>query len=760
MPDRLIWCLFFLFFWFNTGAQVPTVQDCLGAIPVCQQIYSETDSPSGSGNYPNEINASNSCTVGEINTIWYVFTANEDGNLGFVITPNDPDDDYDWALYDITNADCEDIFNDPSLEVSCNAAGGTGCHGPTGANGNSIFNTQGPGCNANPPSQFAGGTPFNDFVPMQQGNTYVLMVSNWTGSPNGYTLDFGSSTGIGIFDETIPEVADAILPDECNENTITIEFSEYIQCSTISDANFALAGPGGPYTVSLSSNGCDVGGDYERTFTLTVDPPLQGLGDYQLALLTDGSTEVLDLCDNPAQPAFLPFSIVTPIIVNPDIGPDTTLLCEGNTLVLDAAYPEAIGYEWQDGSTEAQLTISTGGIYVVSVTTLCGSGADTVEVVVQMDVPEVDLGPDFRPCPGEMITLDVSNDLATYLWQDGSTASVLEVTTSGDYSVEVTNACGTVGDEISLQYYLPLTTELGPDQVLCGGDTLMLDVAHADVATYLWEDGSTSPERIITQTGDYAVTVLTPCETVEDVITAEFIDAPFFDLGQDTILCFGESLDFDLTVSGATYEWQDGSTSPLYTVTESGGYNVFIQTVCNDIADSINVLFLDTLQVELGRDTFYCPGYDIRLDGFGGDGTQASYEWQDGSSEQVLVVEEAGVYSVRVFNVCEEIFDQVNIFECEICDVYVPNAFSPNDDGINDFLEPYSDCPLEDFNMIVFDRWGGMVFETDSPQKGWDGGYRGEPAGEGYYVWFMSFRVYENNRWRNVELEGGVNLLR
>jgi gliding motility-associated-like protein len=760
MRQGLISLFCLLFFGIFLKAQAPTIQDCLGAIPVCQQVYVETDSPTGAGNYPNEINGVNSCTDGEINSIWYVFTANEDGNLGFVITPNDLDDDYDWALYDITNATCEDIFTDPGLEVSCNAAGGSGCHGPTGANGDSNWNVQGPGCFAATPSQFAGSTPFNDFVPMQEGNTYVLMVSNWTGSENGYTIDFGTSSGIGIFDETIPEVADAIIPDECNENTITIEFSEYIQCSTIDAANFALAGPGGPYTVSISSAACDIGGDYERTFTLTVDPPLQGLGDYQLALLTDGATEVLDLCDNPAQSQFLPFTVVVPIAVNPDIGPDTTLLCDGNTLVLDATFPDAIGYQWQDGSTDAELTISTGGIYAVTVTALCGTGVDSVEVVVQMDVPEVDLGPDVRPCPGEVVTLDAFNDLATYLWQDGSDLAGYEVTVSGDYTVEVTNACGTVGDDISIQYYLPLTTSLGPDQVLCDGDTLLLDVTHPDEAIYLWENGSNLPERVITETGNYAVTVTTPCETISEEILVEFIEEPLFDLGPDTVLCNGQTLDFDLTVTGATYQWQDGSTSPVYTVSQSGDYQILIQTACNDIIDSINVLILDTIQVDLGRDTFFCPGYDIGLDAYGGDGTLAAYEWQDGNDEQVYNVQEAGIYSVRVYNDCEEVIDQVTVFECEVCDVYVPNAFSPNLDGINDYLQPYSDCPLTDFRMIVFDRWGGMIFESDDPDKGWGGNYRGAPAGDGYYVWFMSFRVYENNRWRNVEMEGGVNLLR
>ncbi|MBK7087233.1 MAG: hypothetical protein IPH53_22370, partial [Flavobacteriales bacterium] len=100
-------------------------------------------------------------------------------------------DDYDWSLFNITNASCGDIDNSQSLMVSCNAAGGGTCNGLTGATGGTTYNVQGAGCNANPPSQTMGFSAFNSLIPVIVGNTYVLMVSNWTGSPNGYTIDFG-----------------------------------------------------------------------------------------------------------------------------------------------------------------------------------------------------------------------------------------------------------------------------------------------------------------------------------------------------------------------------------------------------------------------------------------------------------------------------------------------------------------------------------------------------------------------------------------
>jgi hypothetical protein len=218
---------------------MPTVQDCLGAISVCQQIYAEVNSPVGNGNYPNEINTSISCTAGEINSVWYTFTVNETGDFGFLINPNNPDDDYDWALFDITDANCADIATTPSLQVSCNAAGGNGCHGATGADGSTTFSVQGGGCGAVTPTQNFGQSPLNALVPVQEGNTYVLMVSNWSGSTFGYTLDFGLST-VSVFDEAPPTMSLISTPQQCGDDQIEVLFSEFIQCSSISGSDFSF----------------------------------------------------------------------------------------------------------------------------------------------------------------------------------------------------------------------------------------------------------------------------------------------------------------------------------------------------------------------------------------------------------------------------------------------------------------------------------------------------------------------------------------
>src|SRR5210317_1065545 len=144
-------------------AQVPTTGDCLGAIPVCESYYFQPTTSNGVGNYPNEVGTGQTCPHdclwGEANSVWYIFTVQQSGNLSFIITPVDPNDDYDWALYNLSLIRCEDIKQNMStVTYSCNSAGGVGLHGATGAN-NGADNCAGGGTSN-------GNTQWNANIPV------------------------------------------------------------------------------------------------------------------------------------------------------------------------------------------------------------------------------------------------------------------------------------------------------------------------------------------------------------------------------------------------------------------------------------------------------------------------------------------------------------------------------------------------------------------------------------------------------------------
>lgn len=172
--------LIMLAFLCRITAQTPTVQDCLGAIPVSQQIYYQDSSFTGTGNYPNEISSAGcpaSCLLtGEMNDVWYILTVQTTGNLCFNIIPNSSSDDYDWAVFNLTNATCADIYSDTSLMVSCNFSASSGT---TGANGLDSIT-----CAA------SSAGPNNAKIPMSAGEIFVLNISNYSATQSGYTLDF------------------------------------------------------------------------------------------------------------------------------------------------------------------------------------------------------------------------------------------------------------------------------------------------------------------------------------------------------------------------------------------------------------------------------------------------------------------------------------------------------------------------------------------------------------------------------------------
>lgn len=90
------------------------------------------------------------------------------------------------------------------------------------------------------------------------------------------------------------------------------------------------------------------------------------------------------------------------------------------------------------------------------------------------------------------------------------------------------------------------------------------------------------------------------------------------------------------------------------------------------------------------------------------------------------------------------------------CDSYIPNVFSPNDDGINDlFLRFSSGCPAQEFSFQIFDRWGEEIFYTDSPRIGWDGTHKGRPATQGVYVYLITVTEYGEKK----QFAGDVTLI-
>lgn len=363
------------------------------------------------------------------------------------------------------------------------------------------------------------------------------------------------------------------------------------------------------------------------------------------------------------------------------------------------------------------------------------------EILIKVPVPFY-LSDTTYICSGDSVVLDASRDGASYLWEDDSTDSTFIAMSEGIYEVQVRSRDTIFYREIEVLYDIQPILEIGEDAIFCQGETLELDAFFADPETeYLWQDGSALSSFTVTETGVYDVQVnLRGCEHL-DTIQVDVIDFPLVDFGEERTQCIGDIPVLDATTLDATYLWQDSSTEATFTVSNAGEYAVTVTRENCVVVDSIKFNFINIPSGVLGDDDDLCLGETIFLDARFPD---ATYLWQDSSTESQFTVEEAGTYSVSVMvDDCvmeDELVIEEQIYDCIECDFFLPNAFTPDFDGINDELKILTPCPISEYNFVVFDRWGNQIFQTTNPDAAWDGTFNNKPVANGTYVAYIDFR--------------------
>jgi len=238
----------------------------------------------------------------------------------------------------------------------------------------------------------------------------------------------------------------------------------------------------------------------------------------------------------------------------------------------------------------------------------------------------------------------------------------------------------------------------------------------------------------------------------------EVLDVPVFDLGRDTFLCSGASIDLDPGSDTLNYQWSDGSRSSSRTVSAPGRYILTVSDGSCSTSDTIDVTQLNPPSFDLGLDTTLCGGQSITLY-FSAE--SATYTWNDGYPTQSgqRTITESGYYEVTVSNACGSITDDVTIdilpFACEI---FVPNAFSPNGDKLNDIFRPSGFFEFTD--MTIFNEYGEILFFTDKEETGWDGNYQDEPVQSGIYYFHIRYQLPEFGSMVKKSSSGFVWLVR
>ncbi|MBC7777785.1 MAG: gliding motility-associated C-terminal domain-containing protein [Phycisphaerae bacterium] len=211
----------------------------------------------------------------------------------------------------------------------------------------------------------------------------------------------------------------------------------------------------------------------------------------------------------------------------------------------------------------------------------------------------------------------------------------------------------------------------------------------------------------------------------------------------DIAFCTIDSLTLNATAQNGTYLWNTGNTGPIQKVAP-GTTGYFSVKICDpDLCvgrDTVFVALANQLSIEIGpADTLILQGNNLFL---GGNHPDLQYQWNTGSTSTSITVLELGNYAVTVTDEsgCTA-SGAISIETLGMTHIYVPNVFSPNDDGQNDWVTVFADQGVQlVLTFQIFDRWGELVFRREDfapnqENNGWNGYFRGKRADTNVYTW-------------------------
>jgi gliding motility-associated-like protein len=416
---------------------------------------------------------------------------------------------------------------------------------------------------------------------------------------------------------------------------------------------------------------------------------------------------------------------------NVDLGNDI-LTCESVDTILVATQPGAT-YKWNDGTSQDRLRVTAAGTYGVIVTQGPCTASDQV-LVTEQPLHSVSLPADMLLCQGvtQNVVATTSSASPAYLWNTGATSSSVNISTSNTYWVRVTDGVCVNSDTIVMDFVSPPVVDLGPDNVYCEGTVATLDATNSG-ASYLWNTGDTTAMVDAITTGRYSVVAtIGPCID-QDTVDLVFKDMPVLRLMEDAEICSGEVLTIAGNIpAGLTYRWNTGDTTPQITVNTERNYILVVSDLPCVVSDTFHLTVHPLPEVTLD-DTLICPTdsafYDATCEG-------CTYRWSDGVTAasrwlypdeqfEVVITSEYGCTISQVARAAED----------KSCpeELFIPNSFTPNEDGYNDVFRVVAGN-VQVHEVMIYNRWGEKVYGWLGQEGGWDGRYLGDVCKQDVYT--------------------------
>ena len=454
------------------------------------------------------------------------------------------------------------------------------------------------------------------------------------------------------------------------------------------------------------------------------------------------------------------------------------------------------GFTPTNFTTDANGTITISGLGEGSYTDFiieqggCSEENTSTVNLAGPGAPADDAGDNNEICEGQEVTLTATNpDGADISWSNNVQDGISFVPPVGTTTYTVTadlNGC-IASDVVTVTVNPGPNVSAGNDITICAGETIILSGSGAN--SYTWSNGIQNGVPFTPPSGTTTYTVtgeVNGCISTDQVTVTVGSDLPINFTADETDGCSFTPITFENLTPGTSSQciWDMGDGTVLngcdevtHTYSQTGCFSVTL-TVISDEGCSSNLTQNDYVCIKSGpiADFIANPMVVTVTDPsvvFNNESLGAvSYEWDFGDDSQISFQEnpthtfpsdpdefyEVVLYATNELGCTDSTVRIIEVQEDLI--FWVPNAFTPDGDDFNEIFQPIftSGFDPQNFNMLIFNRWGEVLFESNNAAVGWDGTYGGKVVQDGVYVWKIQFRdKYTDERQVHT---GHVTLLR